>query len=99
LSEETAGARASASRGDGIFVIGPGSPLERPIVTGCELLAAVEGLPCAIVPLAGDAPLRGLWRERGFLGVACLARKRGAPDPRFAWGAPVSSATAGTYPR
>lgn len=48
---------------------------------GFELVACAQGLPCRIVPLASDPPLRGLWRQTAYLGIAALARKVGAPQP------------------
>jgi SAM-dependent methyltransferase len=67
--------------------------------TGFELLACVEGLPCAIVPLAREPALVGLWREPAWLAVAALARKTAPPDPRLRWDVPLGDVLATHYPR
>jgi SAM-dependent methyltransferase len=65
---------------------------------GFELVECAQGLRCAIVPLADEAPLVGLWREPAYLAVAALARKVGEPDPRLRWDVPLGEVLSTRYP-
>jgi SAM-dependent methyltransferase len=67
--------------------------------TGFELLTCVEGLPCAIVPLAGEEPLVGLWREPAYLAVAALARKTGPARDGLRWDVALRDVLTSRYPR
>jgi len=66
---------------------------------GFQLVEAAEGLRCAVVPLANEPPLVGLWREPAHLGVTAWARKVGAPDPRARWDLAARDVVPTTYPR
>jgi SAM-dependent methyltransferase len=66
--------------------------------TGFRIERCAEGLPCAIVPLVGGAPLVGLWRARAHLGIAMIARKIGEPDPALRWDVATSDVLAQGYP-
>ena len=66
--------------------------------TGFELVACAEGLRAAIVPLADEPALTGLWREPVWLAVCALARKIGPPDPRLRWDVPLEEVLTSRYP-
>ncbi|NQU11828.1 class I SAM-dependent methyltransferase [bacterium] len=66
--------------------------------TGFEIIEAVEGQPCSILPLCRERPLRRMCRTPAWLGVAVLARKTGPVHPGLAWDVPPQTLVQAPYP-
>lgn len=68
-------------------------------LTGFEIVACSEGLPCSIVPLANEASMVGMWRCSAYLGISVVARKTGPPDKRLSWDIGLEEILDSIYPR
>jgi SAM-dependent methyltransferase len=66
--------------------------------SGFEIVDVCEGLPCRIVPLGFEPPMRRMAVHDAFLGVAILARKIGPADSRLNWNVSLREFLATNYP-
>ena len=64
--------------------------------TGFEVIEAVMGMPCSIVPGHMDVSTDGLWHQPAYLGTVMIARKIGPSI--LSWDVAVSDLDAGVYP-
>jgi SAM-dependent methyltransferase len=67
-------------------------------LTGFEIVDVCEGLPCRIIPLGFEPPMRRMQLFDAFLGVAILARKIGPADSRLKWDIQLKEFLDTSYP-
>jgi len=67
-------------------------------LTGFEIVDVCEGLPCRVVPLGFEPSMRYMEVHEAFLGVAILARKIRAADPRLHWDVALKEFLDTSYP-